>query len=236
MNWSLVFPTRERLELLEGMLRSIMETAFDINRVEAVIYVDDNDPVTVPALNYLRLAYPFAHFNVGPRRANFSIFYYTQPALGSTGRNVMALNDDTRFITHHWDKIGAEAMDEARARWKDGIFMGKCDDGLKASYPCFPVLSREALQALGWVFHPEFTTWGADIHLHKVMSDPCVGRVIDLPFSVEHICHHTMKREQDHVNRRMAMLTRTNHGSAPGEAKRLAAIIDKINQSSVDKT
>lgn len=144
--------------------------------------------------------------------------YYNPLALASRGRWVQVLNDDVVFRTPAWDIVGKKALEAGHALYPDGIFYGRTFDDLNTGYSCFPILTRQAVEALGWFFHPEFTSWGADIHLKNLFD--IVGRVVDVPYHFDHL------REHDHINQRCGWISVQNMGSAPGEAWRLKNIIE----------
>lgn len=223
MDWSLILPTRERLDLLEGLLSSLRATTVRPDLLEVWIAVDDDDEPTVMKIPGFMRDYPFTRFLCVPRQGNMSVGYYNRMARLTQGRYIMALNDDVRFVTSGWDRVGIAALEKFQAEHPDGVCYGKADDGLKMAYGCFPVLSRQAYFAMGWVFHPEFTSWGADINLHAIMSR--VARVVDLPFHLLHLSHHTGLRTRDAINERVGQIANYNYACAEGESMRLRDIM-----------
>lgn len=227
--WSLILPSRERLSLLTGLLQSLDRTTEYKDRLEVLIAIDDDDSPTCAIAPTLAQLYPFARFICCKRASNMSVEYFNRLALEeSKGRNIMGLNDDVEFTDMAWDVIGSRALDGARKQWKDGVALGKCNDGLGTDYPCFPVLTLEALTALGFFFHCETTFWGADIVLYNIFADSRVNRVVDLGFSVRHLSHHTGLRQRDDLNHRMYNVSKYNYACAPGEANRLKDILASL--------
>lgn len=236
MNWSLILPTRERTEKLANMLESVKETSADPANVEMLVAFDLDDNETAA---WIGESDPMAHcpepgvlvargakFFACQRSENFSKEYYNMLCRHATGRYVFALNDDTRFVTPGWDGMAAEALDAARAKWKDGCVFGRCRDGYGALFACFPILSREAIDLQGHFFHEGFKAWGADIHLHRVWA--ACHRVVDLPFRVEHVSHHTgLDEAPDEVHLRMKALSERGyaHATTAPEAARIARLL-----------
>ena len=109
----------------------------------------------------LRQRFPWLDFLATDRQNNLTTGYYDRLAKLSTGRYIQVLNDDCIFVTEHWDVLALNEI--SKIPWPDRIFYGRVADDLGCAYACFPLLSRELFNALGWVFHPEFPGWGADI-------------------------------------------------------------------------
>lgn len=228
-DWSLVFPTRERSRKLANLFGSMWETAADLSRVEVLIAVDDDDVETHDWLD--SFPWPVANglvraFTV-PRARNFSTEYYNMLAERSCGRLIMALNDDVRFATKGWDD----------ARLPAGAWYGRCSDlrvgGAQyhtlTPYACFPVLTREAWEVQGYLQHPAFTGWGADVFLGRVWHAVFGGdRVVQLPFAVT----HDLPSEQvqpDAAHLYMRSVTEYHYELMPGEALRLERAIKEKN-------
>jgi hypothetical protein len=94
-------------------------------------------------------------------------------------------------------------LDEYLADKPDGISYGFISDALinrhGMNYCCFPLVTRKAVQALGFAMPPEYPAWGADIALWRVYSN--VGRICDLSeVMIEHVAYHSGKRDRDHIS------------------------------------
>jgi hypothetical protein len=222
MNFSLILPSRERINLLENLLESLLKNTSDIDNIEVWIAFDWDDSQSVKNIKKLSNKFTFTQFLVTDRQNNLSDGYYNRLAKISNGKFVQVLNDDCQIVTNSWDEKAIKVLSEYQKFISDGILYGKAqDEGI--GYSCFPLLSRQAIEAMGWFFHPEMTAWGADIHLHEVYSK--VNRVIDLPYKVDHISHHTGKRDRDNVNYRLSSISSYNYASADGESQRLRNIL-----------
>lgn len=237
MDWSLILPTRERTKKLGDMLDSIERTrsdmrteievlvAFDLDDQETACWIGESDPMTYcpePGVLVARGAKFFAC----ERATNFSRDYYNMLYRHSTGRYIMALNDDTRFATPGWDRMALIMLDVAKARWPDGCVYARCRDGYGGLFGCFPILSREAVELQGYFFHEGFKAWGADISLSRVWT--ALHRAVDLPFTVEHVSHHTgLDDAPDAVHLRMKELSNTGyaHNASAPEAARLRELL-----------
>ncbi len=212
IDFSLILPSRERTHLLKGLLASISKATADTSRIECLVAVDADDSESVNASEGLKNQYPWLTVVVGERQDNFSDGYYNRLANLSTGRYVQALNDDVEFVTPHWDRIAITVLKDYQERHPDGILYGfPADSGY--GYACFPLLSRQAVDAMTWFFHPEFSCWGADIHLHEIYS--LAERVLHLPYKLNHA------QQNDAVHQRLGAISHYNFGSAAGESLRL---------------
>lgn len=205
--FSIVFPTRERTELLENLLKSIAKNTTDLKNIEIRIAYDIDDQATADFI----LAKKFPELPItwvcGTRSLNFSRDYYTSLALSTSGKWVVVINDDTEFRTPGWDTIAAKALQDAIG---DGpnVMYGWVEDNLgKAramqfnNYTCFPILGRAGIDALGYVFPERIPLWGADIWCRYLYGH--VKRVAEVPITIAHICHHNGTRPQDHINKRI---------------------------------
>lgn len=199
MNFSVVFPTRNRIDLLKNLLDSIQENTEDLSRIEVLIAVDEDDVATQKFIH--DSPYLFVRMFVGKRSLNFSKDYYTYLAFQSTGRWVIACNDDCVFETKNWDTLAYEVLKD-----KPGVIYGWSEDGIgeyrahgHGNYCCFPLQGRAGIEALGYFFPSRIPTWGADIWIKNLYDQ--VRSVVQLPITIKHYCYHNYTREQDEVNK-----------------------------------
>lgn len=184
-DWSIIFPSRGRVPLLTKLLESLAAVTQDTTRLEVLVAIDLDDTASCAALRFFECEFPFCHLFRLRRQLNLSRGYYNFLAKESTGRYVQGLNDDVTFLSS-WEPA-VEVLDTESKRWPDGAVYGRCKDSWGAPYACFPVLSRQAIDVAGWFFYPRFPAHHADVHLHQLWS--AAGRVVDLPFAVDHLRH-----------------------------------------------
>jgi hypothetical protein len=139
-----------------------------------------------------------------PRSKNFSRDYYSLLARHAVGRWVIVCNDDALFETPGWDRIAFEKLND-----RPNIIYGWIEDGLGAfrleqysHYCCFPLLGRDGIEILGYVFPETIPTWGADIWVRKLYDN--LGAIVDIPIMIKHISHHNGLRPQDDLNKEFA--------------------------------
>ncbi len=206
IKFSIVFPTRERVDLLKKILDSIKETVSDEHRIEVLIAVDDDDKVTREFIDSSP-GYYFVRWHIVRRSLNFSRDYYSYLAKQSLGKWIIAVNDDGRFETPNWDLIAEQTLNEYI---KDGpnVVHGWIEDNLgkyrakgHGKYCCFPLIGRDGFLALGCVFPDRIPTWGADIWMRKLYDN--IERVVEIPMFINHYCHHNGTRDQDPVSKRI---------------------------------
>lgn len=205
--FSIVFPTRERVSLLNDLLNSINANTFNIDDVEVLIAVDEDDTVTRSYLAEYR--FPFVKVFPVPRSEdmNFSRDYYNMLVRASTGKWIIACNDDAKFETAGWD-VRAEKTLNAFIGDGPNIVYGWIEDKLggwrakgHGDYCCFPLLGREGIETLGYFFPEDIPNWGADIWAKNLYDN--IGRAVRLPMIIGHYNYHNQTREQDAISKRI---------------------------------
>lgn len=204
--FSIIFPTRERPDLLHNMIQSIQKTTRHINDIEILVAYDEDDEITKEYIS--------GSFNKPvcwverTRSMNFSRDYYSALAKMAHGRWLCICNDDAEFQTPDWDVIADGALSNAAGEGPDIVY-GWVEDGLGSNrmtefnqYTCFPILGADGVRALGYVFPESIPTWGADIWARYLYGQ--IRRVYQVPITVKHISHHNGLREQDAINKRIA--------------------------------
>lgn len=156
---SVLIPTRKRVDRLQKMLRSYMETTQDAEWASELIFrVDEDDQETKDFLlghNVL----------VGPRHKGYeSLPLFFNEMIGMAKGDVLLCgNDDMVFKTKHW----APAILDAANEFPDGVFDFGVTTHNETHYP-FSIVSAKAVKKLGFIFDPRIF-WG-DIYLRDVMA------------------------------------------------------------------
>lgn len=227
MNFSIIFPTRERPSLLLDLLASIHQTTANPALIEVLVGYDDDDQSTIDLLP--QLAFPWLKMLGRARGNNLSRDYHNWLYRQSTGRFIIVCNDDVIFRTQDWDTIALDRLNNYLADKPDGIVYGWLNDSLQnraggINYSCFPLVSRRAADTLGYVMHDFWGGWNADIHLYHLYSS--VGRVCSISeVWLDHISHHTGKRERDATNLNMQRITTQGHVDTTLDRRKLLLAI-----------
>jgi hypothetical protein len=208
---SIMLASRERPEFLIPMLRSVYKTVSDPNAVEVHIRIDNDDKVLIRQMDEISGMFPNMSVTFHVReRSEFLIRDYTNWMLQfTTGKFIQYVCDDVIYKTPHWESILNNEMEIYMRNKPDRIAYAWIQDGLKDrhgfNFSCFPIITREAVEALGYFMHNEIRGWTADIYIWQVYDR--LKRVLDLSkIEIEHNSPHTGKRERDHSYYRMKML------------------------------
>lgn len=204
MNFSLVFPTRERVGLLTNLLNSLILTS-KIN-IEVLPVYDSDDDSTKSIVDEFTEKYKDINikFLEKQRSKRLNEDYINYAARISTGKYVFVLNDDVEFLNEGWDQLAWETLENYVSTNGDGVVYGYIDDGLEEfkskqglRYCCFPIVSRKAFEVLGYAMPPYFNSWGADIYLYKIYQ--ANNRILDLTNEVKilHVSVHNHLRPID---------------------------------------
>lgn len=221
MNFSIILASRERSLLLVDLMKSIKDTTTDIDNVEVLVGIDDDDPESHDAARHITGWHSFAKFHSRPRSNMLNRDYLNWlSAHFSTGKYVIVTNDDTAFRTPNWDQIALAKLDDYLKDKPDRIAYGYMSDALinrqGMDYCCFPLLTREGINALGFTLPAECPGWNADIIIWRLYS--AVGRICDLSeIMVEHIAYHSGKRARDHISYHVENISNQGHAPVPME-------------------
>lgn len=173
VSFSLLTPTRKRVSYLKKLCSSIANTAYDTQDLELLVACDDDDQDT----HNMKLNYPWVSLFSRPRINNISA-YFNWLYLHSCGKYIWVLNDDVEILTDNWDSIIKEKLS------KYEIVYGRArHNGWNEQNPWspFPILTREAIEAVGFVMDERQPGWSADSYLYKVyLTADCICDIPDV--------------------------------------------------------
>lgn len=213
MKFSIIFPTRDRPELLKKLFESFYKYTNNPKDVEFLIAVDEDDKCIYNGSYYI------TYYRM-PRSDNFSRDYFNALALKSTGEYVMAFNDDVEFVTQDWDVKVYEQIKKYEDKIKKHQYdknvdylicilddmgaeeLAKEQGGMK--YPSFPMLPRASITRNKGIFDEKRPTWGADKDLWLKYLAVGTLNVKDVYF--HHNSHHYGRRERDALSDRVESL------------------------------
>ena len=218
IKFSLLIPSRERYSMVSNLLVSIDRTVYDPTSVEILFAVDNDDTKTVDFINGMKNQVPRLNITIHTRERTEFINkdYYNWLGGLAKGKYLWVLGNDLVFHTPNWDKIIEDKIEtDIIYGHSDRVFCIGVNDGTpkpsKAlpDFPCFPLISKEAFQALGFLLNPEIPTWGADYFCWCIYHG--VDRLYYMKNIVlEHISYHTRKVPVDDVNRRIGEIYAKN--------------------------
>lgn len=210
---SLITPTRNRPDDLKRLLDSLEETTCNYDDVEILFAIDSDDRTMLEQAEHImaeRVKLNIRFFIV-TRSDHFSKDYYNYLSKAAQGRWILAINDDSIFMTQGWDEMICERMEEASVKVGDDILFGIIDDGMfvkgseanQRTFSCWPLLSKEYSDLMGGILIEEIYTWGGDYWLGTLFAKVQGGRrkVHIKSVLVEHNSHHsnTKKPESEHL-------------------------------------
>lgn len=158
---SLLLPTRGRPALVERLFKSIAETTAQPNRVEVILYVDDDDTgshhLDSQDVHVVRI--------IGPA---MSMGGYNSACLDrARGDIIILVNDDMVIRTPGWDNMIVE-MD---AGYPDKIYLAYGNDLFKKRDFCtFPILPRRTCELLVEPYPVAYRGAFIDVHLFDIFK------------------------------------------------------------------
>lgn len=196
MNFSILLNTRKRVRYLENLLFSLYKTK-NLKEIEVLINYDDDDEESHQfAQNSFDLNVRFFK-NPRPHSLHSTI---NLMARESKGRYLIGVNDDIEFLTNQWDEIILEKINEFKKinSIEDDIIYCKtsctsADHDPNHPYGSCPVVSKEAVNTIGFFLHEEFLGLGADASIYRVYAS--VNRVVDVSnVWFDHLMHNSMDK------------------------------------------
>jgi hypothetical protein len=157
--FSLLLPTRDRPQLARQALTSVLETADRPDRLEVILYVDEDDgpsqDITCAGLKVVKL--------IRPRDRMGAITQACYAA--ATGRYVMLWNDDVVCRSRGWDteiqtRLQAYA-DGVALVWGNDLFRGD-------TLPSHPIMPRTTCELMGGVCPRQYHRDYIDTHLYDI--------------------------------------------------------------------
>jgi glycosyl transferase family 2 len=205
VQFSLIIPSRGRATLLLECLDSFFTSAAMPKQVEAIVVLDHDDAASAEAVHdYVKRKGQFVCVLLRPRRQNMVVCYYNYGAQASTGRYVWVLNDECLVQNAAWDRMLADRIDAFLADKPDRlIYVAMTDDTHLGQFAftqgcCFPILSREVVDAQNGIFPQEMTMWGADITEYEIFTCLPENRILRVPeIELVHRSPHNGRREAD---------------------------------------
>ena len=208
MTFSILIPTRFRVNFLQNLLKSIYDSSIHKEEVEIHVTYDSDDAFTKVIVNDYHEAPVKTYFHERERVKNINHDYYNWMAKNfAIGKYVIMVNDDTLFELHGWDDRAINSLKIWEERFPDGILYGLTEDfEVEASrneinwMSCFPLVSRKVVDILGYIFDPEFIRDGADWALSSTYRS--IDRVVNLRdcIVIKHLSFRSGRRKWDSLD------------------------------------
>ncbi len=217
--FSLILASRERTELLKGLLSSVAKTTSDPGSIEVMVGIDTDDQQTQNIKSELESNFSSINLRFFSRERSKWMHrdYINWMFQESSGKYILVLNDDTALTKSGWDTDGYNKLEEYLSDKNDRVVYASTKDNTgDKRCCCFPLFSREACHAAGWVLPDERPNWGADWDVKQIYADPKINRMLELPeIEVQHITHHNGSRKRDHISVNVEKVFQQYRASGP---------------------
>ncbi len=158
---SIILPTQHSANTLNRLLDSIESTVVEIDKIEVVIYINDD--------NFESQAIERSVFNLVKlidRRTTWSDMIRKCYEVCSSPY-ILLLNDDAIFRTHGWDTKILQAF----SKHPDDIALVWCNDlSHGENMPLFPAYSRKLCELMGGVCPEDYYRDYINIHLLDIFK------------------------------------------------------------------
>lgn len=162
MDFSLILPTRKRVKKLSRLLDSIKKTTKYLNRLEIILFVDEDDPESQKITDRDLVI----NIIVGQRGLTMGRITRTCYQ-ASRGRWIMLLNDDVIFRTRNWDVSVRLAFN----KYDDEILLVYGNDLFqREKMASFPIFTRTVAEILGKICPSEYERVFIDLHIFDVFK------------------------------------------------------------------
>lgn len=196
-SFSLILVSRSRVLLLKKLLESI-----ELNTIlpyEVLVGVDSDDVDSIAAID--DLSRKNIRFIVSERTPNLTT-RLNELAKLSTAPYVFVLNDDCEIQNHGWDVRAKRVLDKygpiVYGRTRDNSI----DKISYGEYASFPIISREAIDKLGFFMDESYGNHGADVIAYRVFQS--AGKVFDVPVDIRHVYHENQSALQYRLQEKTA--------------------------------
>jgi hypothetical protein len=158
---SLLLPTRGRPALVERLFRSIVDNTSHLERIEVILYVDDDDIGS----HELGSEHLQVHRIIGPPMSMGG--YNSTCLVQAQGDIIMLANDDMVIGTPGWD----DQLMKMDAEFPDKIYLSYGNDLNKGRGLCtFPILSRRTCELLVEPYPEAYGGAFIDVHLFDIFK------------------------------------------------------------------
>lgn len=199
MNFTLFLNSRGRVAPLANFLESVKKTTKNLKEIEIIIRGDSDDKETLDLFKTLSFRNNTFEFRplIGDRPTSLCASFNVMANMGK-GKYLFVMNDDVEILTPNWDIIALEKIQAFQKEngIKDDIIFGETSDTsvdkpVGQRYASFPIISKQAVDVLGFFMHEQFVGLGGDSAIQRVYEG--AKRIVDLrEIQVDHLYHNTV--------------------------------------------
>ena len=244
MNFTLFLNSRGRVEQLKRFIEVVENVTINLAETELIITGDNDDQETVEFLNSLNSRKTLIFNPIIGDRPKSLCGSYNNMANRASGKYLFVMNDDAEILTMGWDEIALKKISDFKKEKniKDDIIFGvtsdtSVDKAHTKEYPSFPIISKQAVNVLGFFMHENFVGLGGDSSIFRVYKES--QRLVDMTeIVVDHIYHNTIYKVMapDKTAAEMRMNTAVNpidpfSFDVSSDIKKLQDFIKKTNQT-----
>jgi glycosyltransferase involved in cell wall biosynthesis len=187
---SILCPTRNRPQNIKRLVDSICSTVKDVTQLEFLVYIDDDDEESIPAIQEAAERIPT---NAVQGNKLIGSQMYNELGKLAKGDIIMFAADDIAFRTPDWDQV----VQQEFAKYEDKILFVYGEDGFqKGRIGTHGFIHRFWMELVGYVLPPKLASAYTDEWVTELADR--VGRRCYLPnLIVEHLHPATGKSPQD---------------------------------------
>lgn len=233
---SVIVPVRSNMKAFYDLMESLLATTACPEEIEVLAAHDEDDKVFLHHTDCLIDEFGFFNlrFFEQERSEHFSKDYWNYLAKKAQGRFIINVALGCRFKTQKWDRIVYKKMHEHSKVVGDDLIHGLIKDniprhGEDPKYPnfsCHPVVSREHVKALGYLFDERNWVWGCDQcvtilykALNAQMNEQRIVSLVDVEIAADKDIHTTTKDDLLELSRQIGL---------PPLAQNLEAILNLL--------
>ena len=203
---TLIIPTRDRPKMFHDCLATINQFTANKQDLEILVIADDGDTATQEYVKAGMSAFPGIGIKMltRPWSDHSNRDYYNWAADQSTGDLIWVFADDLMICVNNWDLMLDTVVSNYQKAHPDNVFCVSVRDNTPPpshrlpKFPCFPMFTRPAMAALGWILHPKPKNWGVDYINYKIFGPP-LNRICELHDRnyINHVSYHTHQVPSD---------------------------------------
>lgn len=205
-DFTIVLCSRKREKYLQDCLEHIeLNSKTDI---EVIVGCDLDDIRYLDLCQQFEKRFPFCRF-IFRNRCDSVQDYLNFMARGADSKYVFVINDDYNIVSKFWDSNAKKVLDDHPLVY--GKTLDNSIDKVSQDYTGVPIISKAAINKLGWMLDPRFPNHGSDVTTYRIYA--AAQKVVDLSRIVrlDHVLHNSVDslklKEGDETNREMIART-----------------------------